>query len=80
MLRSHFISNASPSGVTTTFAVSKSDATKIWLVDVLLTGYTTIAPAGSPKKELASSAYKPYGPIDPATWGYYTDFTGSKLV
>ncbi len=41
-------------------------------------GYTTTAPAGSPKKELRSSAYVDNGgPVDPSTWVYYTEFHGT---
>ena len=47
-------------------------------VSVQLSGYTTVAPAGSPKKELKSSSYAQNGgPIDPATWWYYTDYSGT---
>ncbi|MEM8964142.1 MAG: SdrD B-like domain-containing protein [Acidobacteriota bacterium] len=46
--------------------------------DVTFTGATSVEPAGSPKKELPSWAYVDNGgPIDPSTWWYYTDFTGT---
>jgi hypothetical protein len=41
-------------------------------------GLTSVAPAGSPKKELDASAYvENGGPIDSSTWLYYTSMTGS---
>lgn len=49
-----------------------SNVNKIFEVDLQLSGYTTVAPPGSPKKELSSNAYAPVGPINPSTWFYYT--------
>src|SRR4029077_1813072 len=41
-------------------------------------GYTGIAPADSPKKELLPNAYiENGGPIDPSTWYYYTALNGT---
>ncbi|MFN7964020.1 MAG: SdrD B-like domain-containing protein [Thermoanaerobaculia bacterium] len=49
-------------------------------VVVDLAGLTSIAPPGSPKKELAAGAYiENGGPIDPSTWFYYTSMTGSMF-
>ena len=43
-----------------------------------LEGFTEETPAGSPKKELKSSAYVGNGgPIDPSTWTFYTSWTGT---
>ncbi len=43
-----------------------------------LTGRQTTPPPGSPNKELASNAYTANGgPIDPSTWYYYANFTGT---
>ncbi len=43
----------------------------------ILTGEAGYPPAGSPKKELIPSAYiENGGPIDPATWTYYTAGNG----
>lgn len=47
-------------------------------VDVILAGYSLSPPSGSPKKDLDSDAYiNNGGPINPATWRYYTHFTGT---
>jgi serine-aspartate repeat-containing protein C/D/E len=57
---------------------SVSDPTKGFTVDVQLSGYTTVAPAGSPKKELQPAAYKENGgPVDTSTWSYFTAYTGT---
>src|SRR6185295_19046037 len=49
-----------------------------WYVSITFTGRTTTAPAGSPKKELNSSAYiENGGPVNPATWTYYTGYMGT---
>ncbi len=56
----------------------RSDPAEAFEVDVLLTGLQKDAPPGSPKKELRPGAYVDSGgPIDPDTWWYYTDFTGT---
>src|SRR4051794_28077706 len=47
-------------------------------ITVNLSGYTTKPPSGSPKKDLDSSAYiNNGGPVDPSTWHYYTNFSGT---
>ena len=57
---------------------SKSNPANGFTVTVSFSGYTTTAPAGSPKKELFASAYvQNGGPIDPSTWVYYTSYTGT---
>jgi hypothetical protein len=57
---------------------SVSDPTKVFTVDVSFSGLTGTAPSGSPKKELQSSAYVDNGgPINPASWLYFTTYTGT---
>ncbi|MEM8962997.1 MAG: SdrD B-like domain-containing protein, partial [Acidobacteriota bacterium] len=59
-------------------AYDVNDVDNLLDFDVTFTGYTTTAPAGSPKKELPGWAYvNNGGPIDPSTWWYYTGFTGT---
>ena len=53
-----------------------------WDINFTFTGYTTTAPCSTmPMLELEPSCYvPPYGtggPVDPATWHYYTTFTGT---
>ncbi len=58
--------------------VSTSNPNFGFAVDVTFSGFTTTAPAGNPKKELAASAYSENGgPIKTATWYYYTGATGT---
>jgi hypothetical protein len=63
--------------------VQAVDITKKWDIDVLFTNKVDVGdpqnpPAGSPKLELMPTAYIwNGGPIDPATWHYYQDFTGT---
>jgi hypothetical protein len=57
---------------------SKSTPANGFTVTVTFNGYTTTAPAGSPKEELFASAYvQNGGSIDPSTWFYYTSYTGT---
>ena len=56
-----------------------NDPNKIFAVTVDLSGYTTSAPAGSPKKQLPSSAYAPNGPADPSTWWYYPTWSATLV-
>ncbi|HEY0514519.1 MAG TPA: SdrD B-like domain-containing protein [Thermoanaerobaculia bacterium] len=57
---------------------SVSDPTKGFTVDVQFSGFTTTAPSGSPKKELQSSAYSENGgPVNTATFAYFTAYTGT---
>ena len=59
-------------------AYSVSQPGSGFAVELLLEIRTSIAPPGSPKKELFDSAYTENGgPIDAATWYYYEAFTGS---
>lgn len=59
-------------------AVRAGDAGTGFDVSVTLSGYTETAPAGSPKKELASGAYAENGgPVDTSTFTYYTTFSGT---
>lgn len=63
--------------------IHATDFSKKWDIDLLFTGKIDVGdpqnpPAGSPKLELLSTAYVwNGGPIDPASWHYYTDFTGT---
>ncbi len=73
-----FIVNADGTARLTGTLRSVSDPTKIFTVDVQFSGLTSTAPSGSPKKELQSSAYiENGGPINPATWLYFTSYTGT---
>lgn len=59
-------------------AYSASSPNRGFSVNVLFQGHTNIAPPGSPKKELMSSAYSENGgPVVTDTWSYYTDFAGT---
>jgi hypothetical protein len=63
--------------------VHETDATLAWDIDVTFSGHIAAGdplnpPAGSPKLELLPTTYIwNSGPIDPATWGYYTNFSGT---
>ena len=46
-------------------------------VEVRMSGRTDVAPTGSPKLELMSSAYAPSGTVDPSAWYYYTSYTAT---
>ncbi len=60
--------------------VSASDGVTGFSVSLSFSGYTAIAPPGSPKKELASHAYvENGGPIDTATWHYYMNWSGTLV-
>jgi hypothetical protein len=62
----------------TATAVDRSDPQKTFAVDVTFSGRTEVAPPGSPKKELIPEAYVDQGgPVDPATWYYYTSLQGT---
>jgi hypothetical protein len=73
-----FVANGDGTARLTGTLRSVSDPTKIFTVDVQFSGFTTTTPSGSPKKELQSSAYiENGGPINTATWAYYTSYTGT---
>ncbi|MCB1057370.1 MAG: choice-of-anchor A family protein, partial [Acidobacteria bacterium] len=58
-------------------AFDLTSPTRRFQVDVTFTGRSDTPPPGSPKKELKASAYAENGgPVDIATWHYYSDFTG----
>ena len=58
----------------------RDDATRSFGVDVVATGRTMTAPAGSPKKELSAGAYSENGgPVDVSSWKYYTGLTGTLM-
>ncbi|MEM9597283.1 MAG: hypothetical protein AAGD06_23650, partial [Acidobacteriota bacterium] len=56
---------------------TRNDPTKGFDVVLNLSGYTTVPPAGSPKRELRGNVYAPNGPIDTSTWYYYPDFSAT---
>lgn len=59
-------------------AVDRNDPLKTFDVDIIFSGRTDAVGAGSPKKELLPNAYAENGgPIDPATWHYYTSLSGT---
>ncbi|MBT8143358.1 MAG: hypothetical protein KJO55_01580 [Gammaproteobacteria bacterium] len=59
-------------------AYSESNSNAAYRVNILLEGRTNIAPPGSPKMELFSSAYSENGgPVDTDTWYYYASFGGT---
>ncbi len=58
--------------------IDVNDSNRGFAVDVSFSGLTTVTPAGSPKKDLADSAYlENGGPVDTDSWRYYTTFSGS---
>lgn len=68
----------------------KNDANRKFAISVVLADRTYVAPPGSPKRELPSSAYFPSGPANPANWWYYPtwsatfvglgDFAGAEVA
>jgi hypothetical protein len=57
---------------------SLSNPLNAWTVSITFTGRTSVAPSGSPKKELMASAYSENGgPVNTATWIYYTGYNGT---
>ena len=66
--------NATLSGV----ATSATNPLDGFVVDVTFNNLVTVAPYGSPKLELMSTAYAVNGgPVDPSTWAYYTNWSGT---
>lgn len=57
----------------------KNNADKIFEISVVLADRTDVAPPGSPKKQLPSSAYVPQGPADPSTWWYYPTWSATFI-
>jgi len=73
-----FIENNDGTATLVGTAYANTDPTAILHVDVVLSGRTDSTPSGSPKLELRDSAYVgDGGPVDPATWYYYTGVTGT---
>lgn len=73
-----FVENADGTGFIAGTVVSASDPSKCFTVDVQLSGRTSIAPPGSPKKDLKDCAYSENGgPVDTSAWYYYTSYTGT---
>ncbi len=59
-------------------AIDRNDPAKTFDIDIIFSGRTDAVGAGSPKKELLPNAYVDGGgPIDPATWHYYTSLSGT---
>ena len=72
------VENADGTGLISGTVVSASDPGKCFTVDVQLSGRTSVAPPGSPKKDLLDCAYSQNGgPVDTSTWYYYTNYTGT---
>lgn len=63
------------------FVQSRSNPANGFSVAITFSGYTPVPPAGipgSPKMDLPPASYiQNGGPIDPATWSYYTSFSGT---
>lgn len=73
-----FVENPDGTGFIAGTVVSASDPSKCFTVDVQLSGRTSIAPPGSPKKDLEDCAYSENGgPVNTSTWYYYTNYTGT---
>ena len=73
-----FVQNADGTARLTGVARSRANAAKTFSVDITLSGRTSSAPSGSPKRELQANAYSNNGgPIDPAHWTYYTGMNGT---
>lgn len=72
-----FIQNADGTASITGEIRRRSDPAIAFSVVVDLSGFTAVAPSGSPKKELPDSKYvENGGPIDTSTWVYYENVMG----
>lgn len=59
---------------------SRTNLTSGFKVNVMLSGRTAIPGPDSPKLDLHPDAYiQNGGPVDPATWYYYEDFSGTLM-
>jgi hypothetical protein len=75
-----FTQNANGTASITGTIYDRNNPSLGFMVNAELSGATSAAPAGSPKKELGAAAYSANGgPVDPSTWTYYTGITGSLL-
>jgi len=67
--------------ILTGFLQSRSNPANGFSVSIVFSGYSPVPPAGvvgSPKMDLPGSNYiQNGGPINPATWGYYSSFRGT---
>ena len=75
-----FRERANGTATMTGTVVDRNDSGRGFQVNVTFSGRTTTPPPGSPKRELNADAYVDNGgPIDPSTWRYYTDYSGSLI-
>ncbi|MEM6455910.1 MAG: SdrD B-like domain-containing protein [Acidobacteriota bacterium] len=73
-----FVENLDGTGSLTGTIVSLGNPNLRFQVDAQVSGFQVTPPNGSPKRELRSSAYVDNGgPIDPSTWYYYTNLSGT---
>ena len=73
-----FVENPDGTGFIAGTVISASDPGKCFTVDVQFSGRTSVAPPGSPKKDLEDCAYSENGgPVNTSTWYYYTNYTGT---
>jgi hypothetical protein len=73
-----FVENPDGTAVIAGTIASFSNPSRIFTIDVQLSGRTSNAPPGSPKKDLEDCAYEEDGgPVDTDDWYYYTNFTGT---
>ena len=73
-----FVQNSNGTATMNGTLKSLSNPLNAWTVSIGFTGRTTVTPAGNPKKELKSTAYSENGgPVNTATWTYYTGYTGT---
>ena len=81
--RGQFIEHSDGSGTLTGVVQDSSNPSLRFFLEadfdgLILPGDPGHAPSGSPKKELGSGSYAANGgPIDPATWRYYTTLNGT---
>jgi hypothetical protein len=74
-----FVENSDGTGQIVGTLASLSHPTQGFQVNVFLGGFTTTSPH-NPWKQLHTPAYiENGGPIDPATWYYYTSFSGTLV-
>ncbi|MEP7013746.1 MAG: SdrD B-like domain-containing protein, partial [Acidobacteriota bacterium] len=73
-----FVQNSNGTATMNGTLRSLSNSNNAWTVSIGFTGRTSVTPAGSPKKELKSTAYSENGgPVNTATWIYYTGYNGT---
>lgn len=78
-----FVENGDGTADLSGVVYSRAQPSNRWNVSICFTervnpGDASYPPAGSPKRELKSSAYvDQQGPVDPSTWHYYREFSGT---